>query len=94
LTYANKKAVSKYRAEAVRYMVADYQKADKEVPINTISYKDKNALIQTGSELEWLEKEISALKKVQNELIRTQTRAQYGLDIENGDVEDTKKNLF
>lgn len=94
LTYANKKALSKYRAEAVRYMVADYKKADKEVPTNTISYKDRKALIQTGSELDRLEKEISELKNVQNELIRTQTRTQYGLDAENGDAEDTEKNLF
>lgn len=94
LTYANKKAVSKYRAEAMRYMVADYQKTDKEVPTNTISYKDRSALIQTGSELERLEKEISALRNVQNELIRTKTRTQYGLDAENGNVEDTEKNLF
>ena len=64
LYYAERKAISKYRAEALRYV---------------IKYSERSYLLQKGSALELLQKEINALESVQRELVQNITRARYGL---------------
>ena len=76
LYYAERKAVCKYRSEALRY---------------AIKYTERSYLLQKGSALELLQKEISALESVQREIIQNITRAKYGLS-ETG--ENKRKKIF
>ena len=79
LYYAERKAVCKYRSEALRYMIEQYKKDNKAVPTSMIKYSDRSYLLQKGSALELLDKEVNALESVQRELVRKITRAKYGL---------------
>lgn len=79
LYYAERKAACKYRAEALRHMIAHYKKENQAVPTSMIKYSDRSYLMQKGSALELLDKEVNALESVQRELVRKMTRAKYGL---------------
>ena len=79
LYYAERKAISKYRAEALRYVIAHYKEKKQEVPTSYIKYAERSYLLQKGSALELLQKEINALESVQRELVQNITRARYGL---------------
>lgn len=79
LYYAERKAASKYRSEALRYVIAHYKEEKQEVPTSYIKYSEQSYLLQKGSPLELLQKEINALESVQRELVRNITRAKYGL---------------
>lgn len=79
LYYAERKTVCKYRSEALRYMIEQYKKDNKAVPTSMIKYSDRSYLLQKGSALELLDKEVNALESVQRELVRKITRAKYGL---------------
>ena len=52
---------------------------NKAVPTSMIKYSDRSYLLQKGSALELLDKEVNALESVQRELVRKITRAKYGL---------------
>mgnify|MGYP001754777735 CR=1 FL=1 len=54
-------------------------KDNKAVPTSMIKYSDRSYLLQKGSALELLDKEVNALESVQRELVRKITRAKYGL---------------
>ena len=79
LYYAERKAISKYRAEALRYVIAHYKEKKQEIPTSYIKYAERSYLLQKGSALELLQKEINALESVQRELVQNITRARYGL---------------
>ena len=79
LYYAERKAISKYRAEALRYVIAHYKEKKQEIPTSYIKYAEQSYLLQKGSALELLQKEINALESVQRELVQNITRARYGL---------------
>lgn len=79
LYYAERKAVCKYRAEALRYMIEQYKKDNKAVPTSVVKYSDRSYLLEKGSALELLDKEVNALESVQRELVRKMTRTKYGL---------------
>lgn len=79
LYYAERKTVCKYRSEALRYMIEQYKKDNKAVPTSMIKYSDRSYLLQKGSALELLDKEVNALESVQRELVRKITRAKYDL---------------
>lgn len=79
LYYAERKTVCKYRSEALRYMIEQYKKDNKAVSTSMIKYSDRSYLLQKGSALELLDKEVNALESVQRELVRKITRAKYGL---------------
>ena len=79
LYYAERKAVCKYRSEALRYAIAYYKEKKQEIPTSYIKYTERSYLLQKGSALELLQKEISALESVQREIIQNITRAKYGL---------------
>ena len=89
LYYAERKAVCKYRSEALRYAIAYYKEKKQEIPTSYIKYTERSYLLQKGSALELLQKEISALESVQREIIQNITRAKYGLS-ETG--ENKRKN--
>lgn len=76
---AERKTVCKYRAEAVRYLIAQYKEKNQAVPTTFIKYQDRNYLLQRGSGLELLQKQISTLERVQQELVDKITRTKYGL---------------
>lgn len=76
---AERKTVCKYRAEAVRYLIDQYKKKNQPVPTTFIKYQDRTYLLQKGSKLELLQKQISTLEDVQRELVRNITRTKYGL---------------
>ncbi len=80
LYYAERKAICKYRSEALRHVIAHYKEEKQEVPISFIKYSERSYLLQKGSALELMQKEISALESVQRELVRNITRAKYGLN--------------
>lgn len=80
LYYIERKSISKYRAEALRYMIAEYQKENKAVPTSVIKYSERAYLLQKGSALELLDKEVNALESVQRELVQKITRTKYGLN--------------
>ena len=80
LYYAERKAICKYRSEALRHVIAHYKEEKQEVPTSFIKYSERSYLLQKGSALELLQKEISALESVQRELVRNITRAKYGLN--------------
>ena len=67
LYYAERKAVCKYRSEALRYAIAYYKEKKQEIPTSYIKYTERSYLLQKGSALELLQKEISALESVQRE---------------------------
>lgn len=79
LYYAERKAICKYRSEALRYVIAHYKEEKQEIPTSYIKYTERSYLLQKGSALELLQKEISALESVQRELVRNITRTKYGL---------------
>lgn len=91
LYYAERKAVCKYRSEALRYAIAYYKEKKQEIPTSYIKYTERSYLLQKGSALELLQKEISALESVQREIIQNITRAKYGLS-ETG--ENKRKKIF
>ena len=66
-------------AEALRYVIAHYKEKKQEVPTSYIKYAERSYLLQKGSALELLQKEINALESVQRELVQNITRARYGL---------------
>lgn len=78
LYYAERKAISKYRAEALRYVIAHYKEKKQEIPTSYIKYAERSYLLQKGSALELLQKEINALESVQRELVQNITRAGMG----------------
>jgi len=78
LYYAERKAICKYRSEALRHVIAHYKEEKQEVPTSFIKYSERSYLLQKGSALELMQKEISALESVQRELVRNITRAKYG----------------
>ncbi len=80
LYYAERKAICKYRSEALRHVIAHYKEEKQEVPTSFIKYSERSYLLQKGSALELMQKEISALESVQRELVRNITRAKYGLN--------------
>ena len=80
LYYAERKAICKYRSEALRHVIAHYKEEKQEVPTSFIKYAERSYLLQKGSALELMQKEISALESVQRELVRNITRAKYGLN--------------
>lgn len=80
LYYAERKAICKYRSEALRHVIAYYKEEKQEVPTSFIKYSERSYLLQKGSALELMQKEISALESVQRELVRNITRAKYGLN--------------
>ena len=63
----------------------------QEIPTSYIKYTERSYLLQKGSALELLQKEISALESVQREIIQNITRAKYGLS-ETG--ENKRKKIF
>ena len=79
LYYAERKAICKYRSEALRHVIAHYKEEKQEVPTSFIKYSERSYLLQKGSALELMQKEISALESVQRELVQNITRARYGL---------------
>ena len=79
LYYAERKAICKYRSEALRHVIAHYKEEKQEVPTSFIKYSERSYLLQKGSALELLQKEINALESVQRELVQNITRARYGL---------------
>ena len=79
------------RAEALRYVIAHYKEKKQEIPTSYIKYAERSYLLQKGSALELLQKEISALESVQREIIQNITRAKYGLS-ETG--ENKRKKIF
>lgn len=79
LYYAERKAACKYRAEALRYMIEQHKKENKAVPTSVVKYSDRSYLLEKGSALELLDKEVNALENVQRELVRKMTRTKYGL---------------
>ena len=91
LYYAERKAVCKYRSEALRYAIAYYKEKKQEIPTSYIKYTERSYLLQKGSALELLQKEISALESVQREIIQNITRAKYGLS-ETG--ENKREKIF
>ena len=91
LYYAERKTVCKYRSEALRYAIAYYKETKQELPTSYIKYTERSYLLQKGSALELLQKEISALESVQREIIQNITRAKYGLS-ETG--ENKRKKIF
>ena len=91
LYYAERKTVCKYRSEALRYAIAYYKEKKQEIPTSYIKYTERSYLLQKGSALELLQKEISALESVQREIIQNITRAKYGLS-ETG--ENKRKKIF
>ena len=80
LYYAERKAICKYRSEALRHVIAHYKEEKQEVPTSFIKYSERSYLLQKGSALELMQKEISALESVQRELVRNITRAKYGFN--------------
>lgn len=80
LYYAERKAICKYRSEALRHVIAHYKEEKQELPTSFIKYSERSYLLQKGSALELMQKEISALESVQRELVRNITRAKYGLN--------------
>ncbi len=74
LYYAERKAICKYRAEALRYAIAHYKEKKQEIPTSYIKYAERSYLLQKGSALELLQKEISALESVQRELVQNITK--------------------
>ena len=80
LYYAERKAICKYRSEALRHVIDHYKEEKQEVPTSFIKYSERSYLLQKGSALELMQKEISALESVQRELVRNITRAKYGLN--------------
>ena len=78
-------------AEALRYVIAHYKEKKQEIPTSYIKYTERSYLLQKGSALELLQKEISALESVQREIIQNITRAKYGLS-ETG--ENKRKKIF
>ena len=91
LYYAERKAVCKYRSEALRYAIAYYKEKKQEIPTSYIKYTERSYLLQKGSALELLQKEISALESVQREIIQNIMRAKYGLS-ETG--ENKREKIF
>ena len=91
LYYAERKTVCKYRSEALRYAIAYYKEKKQEIPTSYIKYTERSYLLQKGSALELLQKEISALESVQREIIQNITRAKYGLS-ETG--ENKREKIF
>ena len=72
----------KLRSEENPYKDLYYaeRKAKKqEIPTSYIKYAERSYLLQKGSALELLQKEINALESVQRELVQNITRARYGL---------------
>ena len=86
-----RKTVCKYRSEALRYAIAYYKEKKQEIPTSYIKYTERSYLLQKGSALELLQKEISALESVQREIIQNITRAKYGLS-ETG--ENKREKIF
>lgn len=80
LYYAELKTACKYRAEALRYMIEQYKKENKAVPTSVVKYADRSYLLEKGSALELLDKEVNALESVQRELVQKMTRTKYGLN--------------
>ena len=64
---------------------------EAEIPTSYIKYTERSYLLQKGSALELLQKEISALESVQREIIQNITRAKYGLS-ETG--ENKREKIF
>ena len=91
LYYAERKTVCKYRSEALRYAIAYYKEKKQEIPTSYIKYTERSYLLQKGSALELLQKEISALESVQREIIQNIMRAKYGLS-ETG--ENKREKIF
>ena len=56
-----------------------YKEKKQEIPTSYIKYAERSYLLQKGSALELLQKEINALESVQRELVQNITRARYGL---------------
>lgn len=76
---AERKATCKYRAEALRYLIAQYKEKNRAIPTSFIKYSDRMYLLQKGSGLELLQKQIDTLEKVQKELVQNITRTKYGV---------------
>ena len=63
LYYAERKAVCKYRSEALRYAIAYYKEKKQEIPTSYIKYTERSYLLQKGSALELLQKESKRIGK-------------------------------
>ena len=87
LYYAERKAVCKYRSEALRYAIAYYKEKKQEIPTSYIKY----IFLKKVSALELLQKKIIALEIVQRQIIQNITRAKYGLS-ETG--ENKREKIF
>lgn len=79
LYYASRKAGSKYRSEALRYVIAHYKEKGQEMPTSYIKYSERSDLLQKGSAVELLQQEISALESVRQTLVRQIAEVKYGV---------------
>lgn len=81
LTKKQKEAVTKEEKDAVSTAFSAFWKKlrSEENPYKDLYYAERSYLLQKGSALELLQKEINALESVQRELVQNITRARYGL---------------
>lgn len=77
---ANQKAVCRYRAEALKYMVNYYRQHNRLMPVSFIAYRDLSELQYKGSELELMKSEIQILEDLQKDLLKQVSREKYGLE--------------
>ena len=56
LYYAERKAICKYRSEALRHVIAYYKEEKQEVPTSFIKYSERSYLLQKGSALELIDR--------------------------------------
>ena len=95
LVKKQKEAVTKEEKDAVSTAFSAFWKKlrseKQEIPTSYIKYTERSYLLQKGSALELLQKEISALESVQREIIQNITRAKYGLS-ETG--ENKREKIF
>lgn len=79
LYYAELSANCKYRVEALRYIIAQCKSENQVVPTSFIKYSDSSYLLQKGSKLELLRKELDILEELQKELVQNIARTKYGV---------------
>lgn len=72
-------ALRAYRIATVRYMLKEYEKAQRIMPSGIISYADRTTLQNNNQELRNLSLEIRLLEQLQNETVRKYQRLKYNL---------------
>jgi len=79
LWYAHHKASCRYRAEGLRYVVAHFKEKNQLLSTSFIKYDDRNYLLEKGTDLSQLQKELNTLEDLQRELVRNIAKAKYGM---------------